>query len=71
MIPAGQVVVSEDELRKVHDRLYRLESAVEDVEADLAGVSGAKEYKEYKAAFEHLLEAAQDLVGVVVEPVRQ
>jgi hypothetical protein len=68
MIPAGQVVVSEDELRKVHDRLYRLESAVEDVEADLAGASGAKEYK---AAVEHLLEAAQDLVGVVVEPVRQ
>ena len=68
MIPAGQVVVSEDELRKVHDRLYRLESAVEDVEADLAATSGAKEYK---AAFEHLLEAAQDLVGVVVEPVRQ
>ena len=35
-IPAGQVIVSEEDLRSVHDRLYRLETAVEDVEADLA-----------------------------------
>jgi tetrahydromethanopterin S-methyltransferase subunit G len=68
MIPAGQLVVSEQELRSVHDRLYRLESAVEDVQADLAGDVGLEEYKE---AVEHLLDAAQDLVGVVIEPVRQ
>ena len=68
MIPAGQVVVSEAELRSVHDKLYRLESAVEDVEADLSGPSGLEDYK---AACEHLLDAARDLVGVIVEPVRQ
>jgi hypothetical protein len=48
--------------------LYRLESAVEDVDADLAGKPGPKAYRE---AFEHLYEAAQGLVNVVVEPVRQ
>lgn len=67
-IPSGQVIVAEDELRRLHDRLYRLESAVEDVDADLAGKPGPKAYRE---AFEHLYEAAQGLVNVVVEPVRQ
>jgi tetrahydromethanopterin S-methyltransferase subunit G len=67
-IPAGQVIVSEEDLQRVHDRLYRLESAMEDVEADLAGKAGLKAYRQ---AFEHLYEAANDLVGVVVEPVRQ
>lgn len=67
-IPAGQVIVSEDDLRRVHDRLYRLESAIEDVEADLEGKTGPAAYRE---AFDHLYEAAKDLVGTVVEPVRQ
>jgi tetrahydromethanopterin S-methyltransferase subunit G len=67
-VPAGQVIVSEDDLRKVHDRLYRLETAVEDVEGDLSDRASAQAYR---AAFEHLYEAAKDLVGVVVEPVRQ
>ena len=52
----------------MHDRLYRLETAVEDVVADLGGHTGAQAYR---AAFDHLFEAAKDLVGVVVEPVRQ
>jgi len=52
----------------VHDRLYLLESALEDVEADLKGKAGPTAYRE---AFDHLYEAAKDLVGVVVEPVRQ
>ncbi|HWE69600.1 MAG TPA: hypothetical protein VG205_04510 [Acidimicrobiales bacterium] len=67
-LPAGQVIVTENELHKLHDRLYRLEAAVEDVEADLAGAKGAKAYQQ---AFEHLYEAARDLTGVVVEPVRE
>jgi hypothetical protein len=67
-IPFGQVIVSESDLRSLHDRLYRLESAIEDVEADLAGKSGAKAYQE---AFQHLYDSAHDLVGVVVEPVRE
>jgi len=30
MIPPGQTVVSEDDLRTLHDRLYRLEAAVQE-----------------------------------------
>jgi hypothetical protein len=67
-VPAGQVIVSEDELRKVRDRLYRLEAAIEDVDADLGENPSLKEYQ---AAFDHLCDAARDLVGVVIEPVRQ
>jgi hypothetical protein len=67
-IPVGQVIVSEADLQSLHDRLYRLESAVEDVRTDLGGSPGPKAYKE---AFEHLYDSAQDLVGVVVEPVRE
>ncbi|HEX3840442.1 MAG TPA: hypothetical protein VHU85_06605 [Acidimicrobiales bacterium] len=67
-LPAGQVIVTENELHKLHDRLYRLEAAVEDVDADLAGTKSAKAYQ---LAFEHLYEAARDLTGVVVEPVRE
>jgi tetrahydromethanopterin S-methyltransferase subunit G len=67
-IPDGQVVVAEDDLSRLHDRLYRLESAIEDVDADLAAIHGPKAYRE---AFEHLYEAASDLVNVAVEQVRQ
>ncbi|HEV3264290.1 MAG TPA: hypothetical protein VG014_02130 [Acidimicrobiales bacterium] len=67
-VPAGQVIVAEKELHRLHDRLYRLEAAVEDVDADLGGSKGPKAYQ---AAFEHLYEAARDLTGVVVEPVRE
>jgi hypothetical protein len=62
------VIVAEKELHRLHDRLYRLEAAVEDVDADLGGSKGPKAYQ---AAFEHLYEAARDLTGVVVEPVRE
>jgi hypothetical protein len=67
MIPSGQTVVSEDDLRALHDRLYRLEAAVQDVDADLVGRTGVKAYRE---ALDHLMEASRDLVGLVVEPVR-
>jgi hypothetical protein len=66
-IPAGQVIVAEDDLARLHDRLYRLESAIEDVDADLASSHTVKAYRE---AFEHLYEAASDLVTVAVEQVR-
>jgi hypothetical protein len=66
-IPVGQTVVSEADLQSLHDRLYRLESAIEDVRADLGGKPGAQAYRE---AFEHLYDSAKDLLGVVVEPVR-
>jgi hypothetical protein len=60
--------VAESDLQRLHDRLYRLESAVQDVDADLEDRSGVRAYRE---ALDHLLEAARDLVGLVVEPVRQ
>jgi len=60
--------VSETDLRRLHDRLYRLETAVEDVEADLGERPAPAAYR---SAFEHLCEAARDLTGVVVEPVRE
>jgi hypothetical protein len=62
------VVVAEAELQRLHDRLYRLEAAMEDVDADLAGHSSASAYRQ---AFEHLYEAAEDVAGVVIEPVTE
>lgn len=67
-IPNGQVIVAEEDLRRLHDRLYRLESAMEDVDADLADSSSLRAYRE---ALAHLSDSARDLVGMVVEPVRQ
>jgi hypothetical protein len=55
------------DLGRLHDRLYRLEAAVDDVRADLTSSSGAAAYRQ---AFEHLMDAVGDLVGTVVEPVR-
>ncbi len=66
-MPPDQCLVAVADLGRLHDRLYRLEAAVEDTAADLAGSAGAAAYR---SAYEHLLEAAADLVGTVVEPVR-
>jgi len=67
-IPVDQCIVSAADLARLHDRLYRLEAAVEDVTADLAVSHGAAAYRQ---AYEHLLEAAADLVGTTIEPVRR
>ncbi len=67
-VPADQCIVSAAELRRLHDRLYRLEAAVDDVRSDLASSSRDADYRR---AFEHLMDAAGDLVGTVVEPVRR
>jgi len=66
-VPADQCLVSVADLGRLHDRLYRLEAAVEDVTADLGDARGVDDYRR---ACEHLLDAAGDLVGTVVEPVR-
>jgi hypothetical protein len=66
-VPSGQTIVAESDLRLLHDRLYQLESAIEDVRTDMAGRPSAHDCRN---ALEHLLEAANDLVGMVVEPVR-
>ncbi len=61
------MIVSEEELRRLHDHLYRVESAVADVTADLEGSPGDKAYRE---AFDHLFDSVRDLVGIVIEPAR-
>ena len=66
-MPADQCIVSALDLSRLHDRLYRLEAAVEDVRADLADASTPADYRR---AVDHLLDASDDLVGTVVEPVR-
>ncbi len=67
-VPAGQIIVAEGDLSTLHDKLYQLESAVEDVRSDIAGKSGVKTFRQ---ALDHLLEASEELAGFVVEPVRQ
>jgi hypothetical protein len=59
--------VTVSDLRRLHDRLYRLEAAVDDVRADLSPSSGSGAYRQ---AFEHVMDAVGDLIGTVVEPVR-
>lgn len=72
-LPAGQVVVSQAELDRVHDRLYALEAALDDVAADLADVpasaSERARARAFEAALAHLRSVAEDLRGVLVEPV--
>jgi hypothetical protein len=58
--------VSVGDIARLHDRLYRLEAAVDDVTGDLAAAQGAAAYRQ---AYEHLMDAVGDLVGTVIEPV--
>ena len=67
-MPDDQCIVSVGDLDRLHDRLYRLEAAVDDVTADLASSATAVAYRQ---AFDHLMDAASDLVGTVIEPVRR
>jgi hypothetical protein len=60
-------VVAETDLQRMHDRLYRLEAALEDVDADLSDDDSAAALR---AALAHLSEPARDLVGLVIEPAR-
>jgi hypothetical protein len=65
-VPEGQRVVDGSDLDRLHDRLYALEAAMEDVTADLAQSSAGTAYRQ---AFQHLWAAAAELRGTVVEPV--
>jgi len=67
-VPADQCIVAVADLNRLHDLLYRVEAAVDDVTADLAGTT---DDSGYRVAFVHLMDAVGDLVGTVVEPVRQ
>jgi hypothetical protein len=72
-LPAGLVVVEVSSLDRLHDRLYALEAALDDVDADLsqlpASASERSRLRAYHAAFAHLRTAAEDLRGLLVEPV--
>lgn len=72
-LPAGHVVVAQSDLDRLHDRLYALEAALDDVDADLADVphdrAARVSARPYAAALAHLAAAAGDLRGILVEPV--
>jgi hypothetical protein len=67
-VPQDQCIVSAADLGRLHDRLYRLEAAVEDVQADLGA---SRDGPAYRQAYEHLMDAVGDLAGTVIEPVRR
>lgn len=51
----GEVPITTDDFERLRDGVYRLTSALEDVDLDIAEVG------DYEAAFRHLYEAASDL----------
>jgi hypothetical protein len=53
-------------LETLRDRLYVVEAALDDVEADLRGRAPLEEYRR---AFQHLYAAAAPLRNAAVEPV--
>src|SRR5579862_668519 len=69
-LPSGQVVVAQADLDRLHDRLYALEAALDDVRDDLADagsppgrVGRSSPARPYAEALAHLQEAAEDLRG--------
>ena len=61
-----QVVIGREQLQDLHDRIYVVEAALEDVATDLAvGRPGAERYR---SALTHLAEAAGGLAGYVLTP---
>ncbi|MDX1690233.1 MAG: hypothetical protein R3290_04330 [Acidimicrobiia bacterium] len=64
-LDSGEALVDAGALDDLRDRLYILESALDDVERDLRGVDDAEEYR---AAFRHLYAAAAQLRGRAPEP---
>ncbi len=59
----AELVVAPDELGTLHDRLYELEAAIEDVDRDLAASDRPRE-KELREALDWLLAAARPLVAL-------
>lgn len=64
-LDSGEALVDAGALRTLRDRLYVLESALDDVERDMRGVDDPEEYR---AAFRHLYAAAAGLRGAAPEP---
>lgn len=68
-------MVAQADLDRLHDRLYVLEAALDDVTADVAHLRprspAAARAARYEAALAHLRAAAEELRGVVVEPATE
>lgn len=64
-LDSGEALVDAEALCRLRDRLYVLESALDDVEGDLRGRPAPEEYKR---AFQHLYGAAAQLRDACVEP---
>jgi hypothetical protein len=64
-LDSGEALVDMQSLEALRDRLYVLESALDDVEGDLRG---RPPLEEYKRAFQHLYGAAAALRRSVLEP---
>jgi hypothetical protein len=56
----AELVVTREELDTLHDQLYVLEAAIEDIERDLKGSPTKQEYAE---AIDWLLDACRPLIG--------
>ena len=56
----SELIVTRQALEELHDALYVLEAAVEDVDRDLASAKTATDYRE---ALDWLLQAARPLVS--------
>jgi len=65
-LSSGESVVDTGALEQLRDRLYVLEAALDDVEADLRGRAPDEEYRR---AFRHLYAAAAPLRDGWVEPI--
>jgi hypothetical protein len=57
----SQVVIARRDVDALHDRLYELESAIEDVDNDLADAAEAPGSDDYRQALEWLLATARPL----------
>jgi hypothetical protein len=58
----AEVIISRAELDELHDKLYELQAAIEDVERDLAGHPPARAYRE---AVEWLLTVARPVADLL------
>lgn len=56
----AELVITREELEDLHDKLYVLEAAVEDVQRDLKGSPTKQDYAD---AVEWLLDACRPLLG--------
>jgi hypothetical protein len=58
------LVVARTELDALHDRLYELEAAIEDIDRDLAAAGDRPKEKDLREALDWLLAAARPLVAL-------